>query len=56
MVTDRFLRFSDEWRKFDDGTYIFINVMTDASDEERKLTSLCVTMEELKRVIALAGC
>jgi hypothetical protein len=52
-VTDRFLRFSDKWKKFDDGTYIFVNVMTDGNDKERQLASLCITLEELKKVIAM---
>ena len=53
MVTDRFLRFTNEWRTFDDGTYIFVNVMTDKSEEERQLASLCITLEELKKVISI---
>jgi hypothetical protein len=52
-VTDRFLRFTDEWQKFEDGTYIFVNVMTDGNDKERQLASLCVTLEDLKKVIRL---
>jgi hypothetical protein len=53
MVTYRFLRFSNDWKKSDDGIYIFVNVMTDGNDKERQLASLCITLEELKKVIAI---
>lgn len=51
VVSDRFLRFEEEKKPIDEGTAVVMHVMTDASGEERKLTTLIVTLEQLREAI-----
>ena len=50
-VSGRWLRFSEKNEKQDFGTPVWLDVMTDAAEGDRKLCQLCVTVEELERVL-----
>lgn len=51
VVTDRYLRFAEKTGKIDMGTVVWMDVLTDSSGDERKLCSLAITVEELRRVL-----
>ena len=51
IVSDRWLRFSDTSHKMELGTGVWVEVMTDAGGEEKKLCSLAITLEELQRAL-----
>jgi hypothetical protein len=51
IVTDRFLRFEEKTQPMEEGTAVVVHVMTDGSGEERKLTTLIITLEQLHRVL-----
>jgi hypothetical protein len=51
LATDRFIRFSREWQRTRHGNAVFIDVMTDGNGNERKICSLCITVEELRKVL-----
>jgi hypothetical protein len=51
VVTDRYLRFAEKTGKIEMGTAVWVDVFTDSSGEERKLCSLAITVEELRRVL-----
>lgn len=50
-VSDRWLRFSEKGDPMDWGTPVWLDVMSDVSGDERKLCTLCVTVEELERAL-----
>jgi hypothetical protein len=50
-VTDRFLRFEEKLQPAEEGTAVVVHVMTDGGGEERKLTTLILTLEQLHRVL-----
>jgi hypothetical protein len=51
IVTDRFLRFEEKLQPAEEGTAVVVHVMTDGGGEERKLTTLILTLEQLHRVL-----
>ena len=51
IVTDRFLRCEEKVQPTQEGNAIIIHVMTDGSGKERKLTTLIVTLEQLREVL-----
>ncbi len=51
IVSDRWLRFAETSHKMPIGSAVWVDVMTDASGEE-KICSLAITVEELQRVLA----
>jgi hypothetical protein len=51
IVSDRWLRFHDDTHKMEEGTAILVDVMTDTSGEPRKLAQLCLTLEDLRKVL-----
>ena len=50
-ISGRWLQFSEPDIVQSFGTPIWINVMTDVGDEPRKLTTLCVTLEDLEKAL-----
>jgi hypothetical protein len=53
IVSDRFLKFEEQTHSGEEGTAVIMHVMTDASEQERKLTTLIVTLEQLRDVLKL---
>ncbi len=53
IVSSRWLRFDEHAQKMQSGTAILVDVLTDISGEERKLCQLCVTLEDLRRLLKL---
>ncbi len=51
IVTDRFLRFEQKVLPTEEGSAVIVNVITDGSGEERKLTTLIITLEQLRQVL-----
>ncbi|MEP1199295.1 hypothetical protein [Tateyamaria sp.] len=51
IVTDRWLRFSEHADQISAGTVVFVDVMTDAGEGERKLCELCIPLEELAEAV-----
>lgn len=51
IESDRFLRFEEKMQPTEDGTAVIVHVMTDGSGEERKLTTLIITLEQLRGVL-----
>jgi hypothetical protein len=51
VVSDRFLRFEEDTGTTDEGTVVLVNVMTDVNGTERKLSTLVVTLEQLRSVL-----
>jgi peptidyl-tRNA hydrolase len=52
-VSERFLRFEEGINSSNEGTQVIMRVMTDASGEERTLTTLVITLEQLREVLKL---
>lgn len=50
-VSERWLRFSKQSEKQPFGTPVWVDVMTDAGEEGRKICTLCLTVEELERAL-----
>ena len=50
-IADRFLRFDRRIVSMPEGHVVLVDVMTDASGEERKLCTLTITLEQLVKVI-----
>jgi hypothetical protein len=50
-VSDRFLRFEETAQPTKEGIAALVRVMTDGSGEDRKLTALIITLEQLHRVL-----
>jgi len=46
-----FLRFEQKVLPTEEGSAVIVNVMTDGSGEERKLTTLIITLEQLRQVL-----
>jgi hypothetical protein len=55
IVSDRFLRFEEKMQMTEEGTAVIMHVMTDGSGEERKLTTLIITLEQLRGVLRHYG-
>jgi NifU-like protein involved in Fe-S cluster formation len=53
IVTDRYLHFRKGQHKGEEGTAIIVDVMTDVSDNPRKITSLILTVEQLRDALKL---
>jgi hypothetical protein len=52
MVSGRWLQFSETFSAFADEEAIWLNVMTiDSEDRPRKICELCVTREDLMKVL-----
>jgi hypothetical protein len=51
FVTGRWLRFSKQKEKQEFGTPVWVDVMTDTGEEERKICRLCLTVEELEKAL-----
>jgi hypothetical protein len=51
IVSDRWLDFEPPPTRVDLGTAIFVDVMTEISGEPRKLCRMCITLEQLRRVL-----
>jgi hypothetical protein len=51
IVTERFLRFEEKTQPADEGRAVIVHVMTEVSGTERKLATLIVTLEQLRKVL-----
>jgi hypothetical protein len=51
IVSDRWLRFAPKAKAVGEGAAVIVEVLTDASDKERKLCELILTLDQLRRVM-----
>ena len=52
-VSERWLRFSKKAEQEPFGTPVWIDVMTGSNEDARKICTVCVTVEDLERVLKL---
>jgi hypothetical protein len=51
IVSDRWLRFAPKAKVVGEGTAVIVDVLTDASGNDRKICQLILTLEQLRRVM-----
>ncbi len=51
MISERWFRFAEKADWLRDGPVVFVDVMTDAGDGERKLCQLCIPLKELVQAV-----